>query len=122
MALFEFNRRDGIQFGGPQDLCYKCEAKRKASDIDSDIPYGKLEYQEVFKFTMNSIEYCMCMEHFKEMCETEKYTLVDKTQYTVVPNAIFDNEEEQEEPKEQVSEPVQEPTEEDKKKSNKSKK
>ena len=87
MALFPTDnmKRDGIQLGGPDTLCYKCELERRANDPDSDIPYGKLQYKEVFKITQQGLDTCICMKHFKEMCATSHYMLIDTNECIAVP-------------------------------------
>lgn len=87
MALFPTDdmKRDGIQLGGPNTLCYKCELERRANDPDSDIPYGKLQYKEVFKITQQGLDTCICMKHFKEMCATSHYMLIDTDECVAVP-------------------------------------
>ena len=87
MALFPTDnmKRDGIQLGGPNTLCYKCELERRANDPDSDIPYGKLQYKEVFKITQQGLDTCICMKHFKEMCATSHYMLIDTNECVAVP-------------------------------------
>ena len=87
MALFPTDnmKRDGIQLGGPNTLCYKCELERRANDPDSDIPYGKLQYKEVFKVTQQGLDTCICMKHFKEMCATSHYMLIDTDECIAVP-------------------------------------
>ena len=86
MALFPTDdmKRDGIQLGGPDTLCYKCELERRANDPDSDIPYGKLQYKEVFKITQQGLDTCICMKHFKEMCATSHYMLIDTDECVAV--------------------------------------
>ena len=87
MALFPTDnmKRDGIQLGGPNTLCYKCELERRVNDPDSDIPYGKLQYKEVFKITQQGLDTCICMKHFKEMCATSHYMLIDTDECVAVP-------------------------------------
>lgn len=108
MALFpgESNVKDGIQLGGPRTLCYKCEAERRAADKDSDIPYGDLEYKEVFKVVQNGLETCLCMKHFMQMCTSSHYMLIDTNEAMAVPLSAMEEpvEEEvvvEEEPKEE---------------------
>lgn len=108
MALFpgEGNVKDGIQLGGPRTLCYKCEAERRAADKDSDIPYGDLEYKEVFKIVQNGLETCLCMRHFMQMCTSSHYMLIDTNEAIAVPLSAMEEpaEEEvvvEEEPKEE---------------------
>ena len=87
MALFPTNEKklDGIQLGGPNTLCYKCELERRATDTDSDIPYGKMQYKEVFKIIDQGQDICICMKHFKEMCATSHYMLIDTNECIAVP-------------------------------------
>ena len=87
MALFPNNEKklDGIQLGGPNTLCYKCERERRATDTDSDIPYGEMQYKEVFKIIDQGQDICICMKHFKEMCATSHYMLIDTDECVAVP-------------------------------------
>ena len=87
MALFPTNEKklDGIQLGGPNTLCYKCELERRATDTDSDIPYGEMQYKEVFKIVDQGQDICICMKHFKEMCATSHYMLIDTDECMAVP-------------------------------------
>ena len=87
MALFPNNEKklDGIQLGGPNTLCYKCELERRATDTDSDIPYGEMQYKEVFKIIDQGQDICICMKHFKEMCATSHYMLIDTDECVAVP-------------------------------------
>ena len=87
MALFPTNEKkiDGIQLGGPNTLCYKCELERRFNDTDSDIPYGKMQYKEVFKIVDQGQDICICMKHFKEMCATSHYMLIDTNECIAVP-------------------------------------
>ena len=87
MALFPTNEKklDGIQLGGPNTLCYKCELERRATDTDSDIPYGEMQYKEVFKIIDQGQDICICMKHFKEMCATSHYMLIDTDECVAVP-------------------------------------
>ena len=87
MALFPSDEKklDGIQLGGPNTLCYKCELERRATDTDSDIPYGEMQYKEVFKIIDQGQDICICMKHFKEMCATSHYMLIDTDECMAVP-------------------------------------
>ena len=87
MALFPNNEKklDGIQLGGPNTLCYKCELERRATDTDSNIPYGEMQYKEVFKIIDQGQDICICMKHFKEMCATSHYMLIDTNECIAVP-------------------------------------
>ena len=117
MALFPTDnmKRDGIQLGGPDTLCYKCELERRANDPDSDIPYGKLQYKEVFKITQQGLDTCICMKHFKEMCATSHYMLIDTDECVAVPlSAVEESAPEIEEEPEPDKNPEEAPAEEEK--------
>lgn len=60
MALYEKQIKDGIQFGHALDYCFKCN--RPGTTVIND-----LEYKEVFKLHVNGLEYCLCMNHLKEL-------------------------------------------------------
>ncbi len=126
MALFPTDniKRDGIQLGGPDTLCYKCELERRAADRDSDIPYGKLQYKEVFKINQGGLDTCLCMRHFKEMCATSHYMLIDTNECMAVPLSAIEEsapevEEAPETPKEEVEEKPKKKDKKDKKKEDK---
>lgn len=126
MALFPTDniKRDGIQLGGPDTLCYKCELERRAADRDSDIPYGKLQYKEVFKINQGGLDTCLCMRHFKEMCTTSHYMLIDTNECMAVPLSAIEEsapeiEETPETPKEEVEEKPKKKDKKDKKKEDK---
>lgn len=126
MALFPTDniKRDGIQLGGPDTLCYKCELERRAADRDSDIPYGKLQYKEVFKINQGGLDTCLCIRHFKEMCTTSHYMLIDTNECMAVPLSAIEEsapeiEETPETPKEEVEEKPKKKDKKDKKKEDK---
>ncbi len=98
MALLPDDTRlkDGLQLGGPTTLCYKCEAERIARDRDSDIPYGDLEYKEVFRIVQSGNETCICMRHFKQMCAESHYMLIDTNESMAVPLTAFEEQSEAE--------------------------
>ena len=116
MALFPNNEKklDGIQLGGPNTLCYKCELERRATDTDSDIPYGEMQYKEVFKIIDQGQDICICMKHFKEMCATSHYMLIDTNECIAVPLSAVEEsapEVEEIEPKVEEVEPDKNPEE-----------
>ena len=116
MALFPNNEKklDGIQLGGPNTLCYKCELERRANDPDSDIPYGKLQYKEVFKVTQQGLDTCICMKHFKEMCATSHYMLIDTDECVAVPLTAIEESAPEAEEVEPDKNPEEAPVEEEK--------
>ena len=121
MALFPTDEKkiDGIQLGGPNTLCYKCELERRANDSDSDIPYGKMQYKEVFKIIDQGQDICICMKHFKEMCATSHYMLIDTNECMAVPLSAIEEsapevEDEDETPAEEIVAEEEIPAEEEK--------
>ena len=124
MALFPTDNviKDGIQLGGPTTLCYKCELERRANDPDSDIPYGKLQYKEVFKVTQQGLDTCICMKHFKEMCATSHYMLIDTDECVAVPLSAMEESAPEVEEVEPDKNPEEAPVEEEKPKKKKDKK
>ena len=110
MALFpdDTARKDGIQLGGPHTLCYKCELERRAEDRDSDIPYGKLQYKEVFKIRQDGVETVLCMDHFREMCAASHYALIDTNECVAVPLTALEEQTTAVEEEKVVEEPKEE--------------
>jgi hypothetical protein len=72
MALFDNNRRNGIQMGTVGDECMEC--KRKHRDDEDYIPES-LDYKDVYKFWINNLSHCICLNCFKE--SLGKYILMD---------------------------------------------
>lgn len=72
MALFEQESREGIQIGRGDEYCIKCIP-----------PFGVIDKtlndEEMFRLKVTGIEYCLCMDHFKELLN-DKYVLVPKDQ------------------------------------------
>ena len=116
MALFPNNEKklDGIQLGGPNTLCYKCELERRATDTDSDIPYGEMQYKEVFKIIDQGQDICICMKHFKEMCATSHYMLIDTNECMAVPLSAMEESAPEVEEVEPDKNPEEAPAEEEK--------
>ena len=89
--------------------------RSRANDPDSDIPYGKLQYKEVFKITQQGLDTCICMKHFKEMCATSHYMLIDTDECVAVPlSAMEESAPEVEEEVEPDKNPEEAPAEEEK--------
>ena len=72
MALFDHERKNGIQLGTVGDECMECKVKHKHEE---DYEPPNLDYQYVYKFWVNNLSHCMCMDCFKETLG--KYILVD---------------------------------------------
>ena len=69
MALFEREIKDGIQLGHHLDYCYECCKP-------GTLIKNELEYKEVFKLRLNGLEYCLCLDHFKQ--KLGDYLLIHK--------------------------------------------
>lgn len=64
MALFDNNhRKNGIQIGTVGDECMECKYKNR---MDEDYEPERLDYKPVYKFWVNNLSHCMCMDCFKE--------------------------------------------------------
>lgn len=72
MALFDHERKNGIQLGTVGDQCMECKVKHKHEE---DYEPPSLDYQYVYKFWINNLSHCMCMDCFKETLG--KHILVD---------------------------------------------
>ena len=44
-----------------------------------------MQYKEVFKIIDQGQDICICMKHFKEMCATSHYMLIDTNECIAVP-------------------------------------
>ena len=64
MALFNSGeRKNGIQIGTVGDECIECKKKHRG---DEDFEPESLDYKIVYKFWVNNMSHCMCMNCFKE--------------------------------------------------------
>lgn len=64
MALFNNGeRKNGIQIGTVGDECIECKKKHRG---DEDFEPESLDYKIVYKFWVNNMSHCMCMNCFKE--------------------------------------------------------
>lgn len=72
MALFDNNRRNGIQMGTVGDECIECKRKHRE---DEDYVPESLDYKDVYKFWINNLSHCICLNCFKE--SLGKYILMD---------------------------------------------
>ena len=75
MAIFDHERKNGIQMGTVGDECIECRRKRV---LGEDYEPVRLDYQEVYKFWINNHPHCLCMNCFK--ASLGKYMLVDSTE------------------------------------------
>ena len=72
MAIFEHERKNGIQLGTVGDTCMECRYKHRH---DEEYDPVRLDYQPVYKVWVNNLPHCMCLDCFKE--SLGKYILVD---------------------------------------------
>lgn len=86
MAIFNHERKNGIQMGTVGDECMECKVKHKHDD---DYIPERLDYKPVYKFWVHNVSHCLCLDCFKE--SLGNYLLVD-------PNELV---EEEEKPKQQ---------------------
>ena len=63
MAMFDNTRKNGIQLGTVGDRCMECDHKHR---MDEDYEPQRLDYQPVYKFWINNLSHCMCMNCFME--------------------------------------------------------
>ena len=63
MAIFDHERRNGIQMGTVGDVCLECRKKHKGEE---DYEPERLDYKPVYKFWVNNLSHCMCLDCFKE--------------------------------------------------------
>lgn len=75
MAIFEHERKNGIQIGTVGDECMQCKVKHKG---DEEYEPESLDYKPVYKLWINNIPRCLCLECFKE--SLGKYMLVDPSE------------------------------------------
>ena len=63
MAIFNHERKNGIQLGTVGDRCMECDHKHR---MDEEYEPEKLDYKPVYKFWVNNLSHCMCMNCFME--------------------------------------------------------
>ena len=72
MAIFDHERKNGIQMGTVGDECMECKVKHR---FEEDYEPERLDYKPVYKFWVNNLSHCLCLDCFKE--SLGKYMLVD---------------------------------------------
>ena len=72
MAIFDHERKNGIQLGTVGDRCMECDRKHR---MDEEYEPERLDYKPVYKFWVNNLSHCMCLDCFKE--SLGKYVLLD---------------------------------------------
>lgn len=81
MAIFEHERKNGIQLGTVGDECMQCRVNHKD---DENYEPESLDYKQVYKLWINNIPRCLCLDCFKKTLD--QYILLD-------PNDLKDDEE-----------------------------
>ena len=63
MALLDFEKKDGLQYGTVGDECYYCRRNRNPED---EYEPKSLDRQLVYKIKIYGNEYCLCEDCFKK--------------------------------------------------------
>lgn len=75
MAIFEHERKNGIQLGTVGDECMECAKKHRADEVY--VPES-LDYKPVYKIWIHNRAHCICLDCFKQTLGN--YTLLDLTE------------------------------------------
>lgn len=63
MAIFNHERKNGIQLGTVSDECMECKKKHRGEE---DYEPESLDYKPVYKVWINNISHCMCLDCFQK--------------------------------------------------------
>lgn len=63
MAIFDHERKNGIQLGTVGDRCMECDYKHRH---DEEYEPVALDYKPVYKIWINNLSHCICLDCFKE--------------------------------------------------------
>jgi uncharacterized Zn-finger protein len=64
MAIYKgLEIKAGIQLGTVGDICDQCIKNHRGEE---DYEPQQLEYQEVYKYWVNNLSHCLCMDCFKK--------------------------------------------------------
>ena len=63
MALLDYEKKEGLQYGTVGDECYHCRRNR---DPEGEYEPKSLDRQLVYKLKIYGNEYCLCEECFKK--------------------------------------------------------
>ena len=63
MALLDYEKREGLQYGTVGDECYHCRRNRNPEEVYEP---KSLDRQLVYKIKIYGNEYCLCEECFKK--------------------------------------------------------
>ena len=63
MALLDFEKKEGLQYGTVGDECYHCRRNRNPEEVYEP---ASLDRQLVYKLKIYGNEYCLCEDCFKK--------------------------------------------------------
>ena len=63
MALLDYEKKEGLQYGTIGDECYHCRRNRNPEEVYEP---KSLDRQLVYKLKIYGNEYCLCEECFKK--------------------------------------------------------
>ena len=63
MALLDYEKKEGLQYGTIGDECYHCRRNRNPEEVYEP---ASLDRQLVYKFKIYGNEYCLCEDCFKK--------------------------------------------------------
>lgn len=63
MALLDFEKKEGLQYGTVGDECYHCRRNRNPEEVYEP---KSLDRQLVYKIKIYGNEYCLCEDCFKK--------------------------------------------------------
>ena len=63
MALLDYEKKEGLQYGTVGDECYHCRRNRNPEDVYEP---ASLDRQLVYKLKIYGNEYCLCEDCFKK--------------------------------------------------------
>jgi hypothetical protein len=72
MAIFDHERKNGIQMGTVGDECMQCRINHRGEE---DYEPQSLDYKPVYKIWVNNMSRCLCLDCFKE--SLGQYVLID---------------------------------------------
>ena len=76
MALLDYEKKEGLQYGTIGDECYHCRRNRNPEEVYEP---ASLDRQLVYKLKIYGNEYCLCEECFKKTLGT--FILLDPSMH-----------------------------------------
>lgn len=86
MALLDYEKKEGLQYGTIGDECYHCRRNRNPEEVYEP---ASLDRQLVYKIKIYGNEYCLCEECFKKTLG--KFILVDPSTLEKTENVEEEN-------------------------------